>query len=586
MKRVLRYFYRFIFRYWKNFLIGIVLFIAADLLSNIQPFYVKWITQAVQENKTETVFSLLLQLGGLLILSSGIANIAYFISDKGMVKTSTDIAETVLKHIHDLDFSYHVNKSSGKLISLMKRGDDAFYAYYDILHRAVLETFVSFVLMSISFLALRPLYSLIVLVMTVAALLCSILLVKQNLKKRRAFTEIDDAVSAVRVDNLVNFDTVKYFAQEKYEQSRFHQMLKNWYKALQEYFFTFRFFDVILGNLSTVFMIALLMLALFDLRNGTIQLPDFLFLLSFSAALFPRIMHMLFHLRELVKKYPDLQQYFLLLDEPVLVLDPIEPKEIVAVQGEIVFEHVSFQYSASSLAVLDDFTLTIYPGEVIAFVGYSGAGKTTIAKLLMRMYDPTLGSISIDGVDLRAMKKSYLRSLIGVVPQDPLLFNNTVEYNIAYALPTASTEEIVWSAKQAQAHEFIEKLTKGYDAIVGERGIKLSGGQRQRLAIARVLLKQPHVVIFDEATAALDSESERAIQDAFWKMVRDPEKPKTSIVIAHRLSTIMSADRIVVLHQGKIQEIGTHDELIENEQGIYHRLWLFQKNGFLGDEEN
>ena len=583
--RVFSYFYRFVFRYWKNFSIGIVLFVVAGLLSNIQPFFVKWITIALQNNDVGYSLILLMQLAGLLILSNAIANIAYFISDKGMVRTSTDISGAILKHIHDLDFSYHVNKSSGKLISIMKRGDDAYFSFYDLLHRSFLDTFVSFLFMSVSFLLLRPLYAVMTLLMMVVSFLISLLLVKQNLIKRKIFTEVDDQVSSVRVDNLVNFDTVKYFAQEKYEQQRFHEMHKTWYSALQSYFFTFRFFDVILGNLATIFMIGLLCLALFDLQHGVIQLPDFLFLMSFSAALFPRMMHMLFHIREIVKKYPDLQKYLLLLDELVVVKDPEHAQQISHVRGKITFQKVSFQYNEQSLPVLVNFSLTIHPGEVIAFVGYSGAGKTTIAKLLMRMYDPTFGAITIDGLDIREMKKSYLRSLIGVVPQDPLLFNDTVHHNIAYPRPDARTVDIAEAAQKAQAHEFIAALPNSYEAVVGERGIKLSGGQRQRLAIARVLLKQPNIVIFDEATAALDSESERAIQEAFWKMVRDVEKPKTSIIIAHRLSTIMRADRIVVLHEGKIQEVGSHEQLIENEDGIYHRLWMFQKNGFIGDEE-
>jgi ATP-binding cassette subfamily B protein len=387
------------------------------------------------------------------------------------------------------------------------------------------------------------------------------------------------------VDNLVNFDTVKYFANERFEQERFKGLLQQWYKTLQDYFFTFRYFDVILGNLINVALVGIMMMAIIDVRKGVLTLAEFLLVTTFSMTLFPKMMNFLFHLRELAKKYSDLKVYLELLDEKITISDPAQPKTIAKAKGEVQFDHVTFAYDNEVNPVLRDFHLTIKGGESVALVGYSGAGKTTIAKLLMRMYDPQKGMIKLDGIELKSLTKKEIRKTVGIVPQDPLLFNNSVFYNISYAKQHASKQEVYAAAKAARVSDFVDKMPKGYDTIVGERGIKLSGGQRQRLAIARVLLEQPQILIFDEATSALDSASEKIIQVAFWHLVREPQKPRTAIIIAHRLSTIMKADRIVVMEKGGIAEIGTHQELIKNPKSIYYRLWSLQRDGFIGDGE-
>jgi ATP-binding cassette subfamily B protein len=410
-------------------------------------------------------------------------------------------------------------------------------------------------------------------------------LVKINIRKRQLFNDADDDVSGARVDNLVNFDTVKYFANEKFEQQRFSDLLAIWYQRLQDYFFTFRYFDGIVGNLINIALIGIMFIAIKDLRSGQIVLADFLLVTTFSMTLFPKMMNLLFSFRELAKKHTDISSYLNLLDEKISVQEPSNPQKITKVQGQITFDQVAFAYENKQL-VLEDFSLKIERGEAIALVGFSGAGKSTIAKLLMRMYDPTQGKILIDGVAIDQLSKTDLRKMVGVVPQDPLLFNNTVYFNISYADHQASKEEVFAAAKAAQVDAFIKDLPNGYETIVGERGIKLSGGQRQRLAIARILLEKPKIIIMDEATSSLDSASEKIIQQAFWNLVRDKKDPRTSIIIAHRLSTIMQADRIVVIDQGKIAEIGTHQELIEKDGGIYQQLWSLQRNGFIGDGED
>lgn len=555
------------------------------VLSNITPFFLKWLTQSVQAGDLNQTLQLIGVFGVLLVTSNIFENIGYYVTDKNMVATSTAISHKVLTHIHNLDFAYHTNKSSGKLISLMKRGDEGFFTFYDILNRQFLYIFLSFVVMFGAFSQLKSHYIVFVMGLILLSFVMSHYLVKLNIKKRNLFNTADDDISSVRVDNLVNFDTVKYFAHEEFEQNRFSSLLKNWDKTLQAYFFTFRYFEVLLGNIINLALVGLLLLAYTDLKAQAISLPDFLLVTTFALTLSPRMMHFLFALRDLAKKYSDLEIYFKILEEDVSVKDPATPKLLPKTGATITFDHVTFGYDTAN-PILKDFTLTINTGEAIALVGYSGAGKTTVAKLLMRMYDPQEGSVSINGTDISEVAKENLRSSIGIVPQDPLLFNNTVYYNIAYAKDNATKNQVEAAAKAAQVDTFVQKLSNGYETIVGERGIKLSGGQRQRLAIARLLLEQPSILVLDEATSALDSASEQSIQTAFWNLVRDKKQPRTAIVIAHRLSTIMRADRIVVMDKGSIVEVGTHQELLKNKKSIYSQLWALQKHGFIGDGES
>jgi len=583
--RTIRRLYSFIFKTATPFVFGTAIMVISFVLSNLGPFFVKWLTESVQTNQLDAAFNYVMLFGGLLLACNLLENVGYYITDKNMVATSTTITKSVLTHIHNLDFAYHTNKSSGKLIGLMKRGDDAFFSYYDIFNRSLLSILISFAVMFGAFSQLRWPYIAFVLLLIGLSFFISIFLVKINIQKRNLFNKADDNVSAARADNLVNFDTVKYFANEKFEQRRFADLLQVWYQTLQNYFFTFRYFDVILGNMINIALVGIMLLALTDLRRGVMGLPDFLLVTTFSMTLFPKMMNFLFSLRDLAKKHSDLAAYLGLLDEPISVHDPVHPRVITHSVGKISFDHVTFSYENAAEPVLKDFNLHINAGEAVALVGYSGAGKTTIAKLLMRMYDPQVGRIRLDGVDLRDLSKETIRSKVGIVPQDPLLFNNTIYYNIAYAKQGATESDVVAVAEASRVSDFIQKLSEGYQTIVGERGIKLSGGQRQRLAIARVLLKQPQILIFDEATSALDSVSEQTIQTAFWNMVRDPNHQRTAIVIAHRLSTIMKADRIIVMDKGSIVEVGTHHELLERETGIYKQLWSLQRDGFIGDGE-
>lgn len=564
---------------------SIFLTIVGTLLYSAQPYFIaEFTTLATQGNIVDLEFLSMIFLGTILF-SAVFFWFASHWGNKSIVATSTTIMAEVMAKVHDLDFAYHTNKSSGKILSLINRGDDAIFIICDAFYFQFSELIVGFVFMFVSFLGLNWRYSTLVALNFVVTIIVCRYLLKLNLRRRSEYNREDDKLTASKVDNLLNYDTVKYFAQEKNELKRFKNILVSWQKSLMGYFLTFRYFDVAIDLINVLFLLAIFVLAIGDLSQGVFDTASFIFVISFALGFHWRINSFIDITRHVAKKDEDLAAYLDILKQKSLVNDPVSPQTIENFDGKIDFQHVDFHYERDEKKALKDFNLKINAGEVIALVGFSGAGKTTVVKLLQRMYDVDRGAITIDDVNVKAMTREYLRSHIGIVPQESILFNNTIAYNIGYSRPEASLEEIMAAAKLAQADEFINELPKKYQTKVGERGVKLSGGQRQRLAIARVLLKKPPIVIFDEATSSLDSKSENAIQQAFWKLVRDPQHPTTAVIIAHRLSTIMKADRIVVMRDGRIAEVGTHQQLLTNKESIYAQLWQLQSNGFIGDGE-
>jgi len=397
-------------------------------------------------------------------------------------------------------------------------------------------------------------------------------LILVNMTRRKEFNDAEDEISAIITDNLINFETVKYFAKESWERWRLKKSFGVWVDKLWRFANSFRLMDISLGTLSNLGIGVILFMGLLRLVSGQITAGDFVLILGFVNSFFPRLFEMFFNLRNLTSRQVDLERYFQVLDKPVLVKDPANPVSLKKVRGEIAFVDVDFSYPGGKEGAVADFSLTVQPGETVALVGVSGAGKSTIIKLLMRFYDVDRGEILIDGVNIKELTKNDLRALIGIVPQEPILFNDTIAYNVGYGLGQQNLVKIKAAAKMANLADFIDSLPKKYQALVGERGVKLSGGQKQRLAIARMILANPQIIIFDEATSQLDSESEKLIQESFWQA----KEGKTAIIIAHRLSTVRRADRIVVLKDGRIVEAGSHQNLLRRKKGIYRHLWQIQ----------
>lgn len=543
-------------------------------LELMAPYFFKLFVETIQKNDLNHLYTLIVlfivvQFGSLIF-----SNLKYLLGDVVSVDTAIDIRLKVFEHVQDLDFIFHANKSTGSLISAFKRGDNAFWGLYERLNQRLWEIIIGFFVMGYFFLKIDPRFVVIFLVSFVLTLVATKYLAGYNIKTREEFNEYEDKVSGIITDNLINFETVKLFAQEKWELARLKETFKDWKKYLWRHFWTYRMIDMSVGSLINISVFLVLVFSLDLIKTSQIGIGDFVLIAGYVNMFFPKLFDLIYGLREITTNYADIKKYLDLLTYEIEVKDPTNPVKLTHVKGNIEFNNVNFTYKNRVKNAINGISLKIDKGQAIALVGRSGSGKTTLGKLLMRFYDINSGEITIDGINVRDFEKSHLRSFIGVVPQEPILFNNTIEYNIGYGstFKGASFKGVREAAKIANIDDFIQSLPKKYQTEVGERGVKLSGGQKQRLAIARMILSDPDIVVFDEATSHLDSESEKLIQDAFWKA----RAGKTTIIIAHRLSTIMRADKIVVMERGRIKEIGTHKELVDRKNSLYSHFWNLQ----------
>lgn len=548
---------------------------AAPVLASIQPFFYRQFVDGIPTLDYPHLFRVLIYFILVRVAYSLVQTSRWYVGDLLIIDALAEIRETVFSYIHSLDFSFHTNKSSGSLISALKRGDGAVWNIYHSIHYRLYDTALSFIIMLIVFAGLDSRIILYIGISSLIALLVTLIFVKFNIKFRKATNYEEDKISSVIVDNMINFETVKLFANEKKELAKLQKIDKNWIKAIWREAYTFRGLDLAMAAIIHGSLFFIIIISLQNAVRGHFTVGDFILVLAFLQTFYPKLWEVVWGLRDLAKSYTDIEKYFGILDNEIKVLDPEKPVRLDTVDGEIEFENVSFAYDKNQKHAVKNINLKIRQGQSVALVGKSGAGKTTLVKLLQRFFDVNEGVITLDGIDIKKFNKSDLRSYFGVVPQEPILFNNTIKYNIAYGRDNASKEEIVAASKMANIHDFIMTLPKKYNTNVGERGVKLSGGQKQRVAIARMILSDPDIVIFDEATSQLDSESERLIQEAFWKSVKD----KTTLIIAHRLSTVMRADKIVVMKDGKIIEEGSHKALLMKKEGAYRYLWNLQSMG-------
>lgn len=569
--RVFSLFFQFLLVNRLRFIGFVMLLLAGSMLTAIQPYFYKIFVDNLASLDYQLLLKILLVYVGVRLLDNLASVATYYLGDKILIPAAKEARMKVFAQIQDLDFAYHTEKNTGSLISAFKRGDNAFFEVFHNL-MSLFRIAIIFVVMLVSFAGIDRW----VILPLVAVLLVNIFLIRYliliNMRRRKEFNEAEDEVSAIITDNLINFETVKYFAKESWERWRLKKSLGVWTDKLWRFSNSFRLMDISLGTLSNLGIGVILFMGLLRLVSGQITAGDFVLILGFVNSFFPRLFEMFFNLRNLTSRQVDLERYFQVLDKSVLVKDPANPVSLKKVRGEIAFVDVDFSYPGGKEGAVADFSLTVQPGETVALVGVSGAGKSTIIKLLMRFYDVDRGEILIDGVNIKELTKNDLRSLIGIVPQEPILFNDTIAYNIGYGLGQQNLAKIKAAAKMANLADFIDSLPKKYQTLVGERGVKLSGGQKQRLAIARMILANPQIIVFDEATSQLDSESEKLIQESFWRA----KEGKTAIIIAHRLSTVRRADRIVVLKDGRIAEVGSHQNLLRRQDGIYRRLWQIQ----------
>ena len=517
---------------------------------------------------------LVVAYGALRLSTSLFTELRELIFAKATEGTARSISLQVFRHLHALSLRFHLERQTGGMTRDIERGTRAVhslisYSLYSIVPTLIEVTMV-LTLLAVKFDAWFAGITLIALVVYIAF---TISVTEWRTKFRKQMNELDSTAHSRAIDSLLNYETVKYFNNEDFEARRYDENLEQLRRASLKSQSTLSMLNTGQQMIIASALVAMLWRATEGVVAGRMTLGDLVMVNAFMIQLYIPLNFLGVIYREIKQSLTDLDKMFTLLEREREIADAPGAKPLQVSEGQVRFERVSFAYDPSR-PILHDVSFEIPAGKTVAVVGPSGAGKSTLARLLYRFYDIGNGAITIDGQDIRQVTQASLRQAIGIVPQDTVLFNDTVEYNIAYGRPGATREEVEAAAKAAHIHDFIAGTPKGYDTMVGERGLKLSGGEKQRVAIARTLLKNPPVLIFDEATSALDSANERAIQAE----LRSVSQGKTALVIAHRLSTVVDAHEIVVMDGGRVVERGPHAELLARG-GRYAEMWRLQQSG-------
>jgi ATP-binding cassette subfamily B protein len=483
-----------------------------------------------------------------------------------------ELAIKTFRHLHALSLRFHLERRTGGLSRVIERGVNGVDT---IVRMAVLNSIPTAVeLLMISGLVAYYfgwIYVLVVLATVLLYVWFTFVASERRIAIRRDMNDSDTEAHSKAVDSLLNYETVKYFGNEELEAKRFDASIARYVKAAIRTYTSLGVLNTGQAIIFTIGTVICMLLAARDVTRGTLTVGDFVMINAILMQLYVPLNFMGMVYREIKQGLIDIETMFALLHEPAEIVDRPGAKTLRVRKGEIKFENVSFAYDPER-PILKNVSFEVPAGKMVAIVGPSGAGKSTISRILFRFYEISRGKVLIDGQNIRDVTQASLRAAIGMVPQDTVLFNDTIEYNIRYGKPDASSAEVRQAARLAQIHEFIVTLPQGYDSLVGERGLKLSGGEKQRVAIARTILKSPPILMLDEATSALDSHTEKEIQDALERVAEN----RTSLVIAHRLSTVVHADNIIVLDHGEIVEHGTHLELLA-KGGLYASLWARQR---------
>ncbi len=510
----------------------------------------------------------LIAYGALRLSTTVFTELREFLFARVTQRAVRTIALKVFRHLHALSLRFHLNRQTGGMTRDIERGTRGVNSLISYSLFNVLPTLVEITLV-LGYLAFN--YDIWFTVITAGALAAyitfTVVVTEWRTHFRRTMNELDSKANTKAIDSLINYETVKYFGNEDYEAKRYDAGLQHYENAAVRSQTSLSVLNTGQSLIIATAVTLILWRATEGVIAGTMSLGDLVLVNSFMIQLYIPLNFLGVIYREIKQALADMERLFGLLDQNREVADAPSAQPLVAKGAHVAFSHVEFSYE-SKRQILFDVDFAIPAGTTTAVVGHSGSGKSTLSRLLFRFYDVNRGSISIDGQDIRNVTQQSLRSAIGIVPQDTVLFNDTIEYNIAYGRPGASHADIVAAARAASIHEFIESLPDGYATMVGERGLKLSGGEKQRVAIARTLLKNPAILIFDEATSALDSKSEQAIQG----QLKEIAKNRTTLVIAHRLSTIADAQQIIVLDHGRIVERGTHGSLLA-ARGLYAQMW-------------
>ncbi len=555
--------------------------ICAKLVTVSVPFAYKAAVNALDATSSSTQLLALGIVPVMLIIAYGMGRImmivfnairdGLFISVGQNAVRSLSVA--TFEHLHSLSLRFHMERRTGELNRVVARANTAIEL---IIRMGVLQfvpTVLELILVFTIFWTMFGWQYVLVLTITVLSYLYFTKKASDwRIEIRRDMNNSDNEAGAKTVDSLLNYETIKYFGNESFEAERFDKVMSGYEKAAIRTFTSLGVLNAGQAAIYTIGLTTVMLMAANGVAQKQLTLGDFVMVNAMLIQLQIPLNFLGMVYREIRQGLVDLENMFMLLESNPEVVDIKGAKPLLVDQGEVVFENVSFAYDPKR-PILKDVSFTVPAGKMTAIVGPSGAGKSTISRALFRFYNIQAGRILIDDQDIAKVTQKTLRASIGIVPQDTVLFNDTVFYNIAYGRPSATRDEVYEAAKMAQIDEFIRELPDGYDTVVGERGLKLSGGEKQRVAIARTILKAPSIMMLDEATSALDSYTEKEIQGALDLV----SKERTSLVIAHRLSTITHADEILVLDKGVIVERGTHEELVA-KGGVYAGLWQQQKN--------
>ena len=553
---------------------ALALLLMAKLANVSVPLVLKEIIDALDQPRALLTLPVMLLLSyGLLRLASTLfGELRDAIFAKVTQRAIRRAAIKVFMHLHDLSLRFHLQRQTGGVSRDIERGTRGISFLLNFMLFNILPTLLEIGLVMGILLTRYDAWFTIIIFATLGAYIGLTLVVTEwRMIFRRTMNDMDSKANTQAIDSLLNYETVKYFSNEAWEAQRYDEHMQNWEKAAVRNQTSLALLNSGQSVIIAIGVTSLLWLAGNGVVNGSMSLGDLVLVNAYMLQLYVPLQFLGFVYREIKHSLADMERMFNLLGEHEEVQDQPGAVDLAPGGAAIRFENVNFAYDPNR-QILFDVSFDIPAGRTVAVVGHSGSGKSTLSRLLFRFYDITSGRILINGQDIRNVTQKSLRSAIGIVPQDSVLFNDTIYYNIAYGRPNATREEVIEAARSAHIDEFIESLPAKYETTVGERGLKLSGGEKQRVAIARAILKNPPILIFDEATSALDSKSEKAIQA---EMERVAAK-RTTLTIAHRLSTVVEADRIFVMDNGHIAERGTHVELLANK-GIYANMWKLQQ---------
>jgi ATP-binding cassette subfamily B protein len=553
-----------------------VLFLIFAKLANVSvPIALKEIVDHLDEPNVLLVLplGLLTAYGFLRLLSALFNELRDAVFAKVRYHAMRFVAIGVFKHLHSLDLSFHLDRRIGGITRDIDRGTQSVSTLLSIFVFNILPSlFEIFLVIGLLWISYDLFFAATSLITVFLYILLTLAITNWRMKYRYDMNDMQSEANTNAVDSLINYETVKYFNQDNFEVERYDNTMRRWEEVAVKSFTSMTALNFAQSAVIAIGVTIILILAADGVVKSALTLGDMIMIQALLLQLFLPLGSLGIIYRQIKHNFIDMNNMFDLLEKSSKIKDIKGAKDIEVNNAKVEFQNISFAYEGKD-KVLKDISFSIEPGQKVAIVGSSGSGKSTISKLLFRFYDVSSGQILIDGQDIKQYTQRSVQSAIGVVPQEPVMFNESIFYNISYGKYGATKEEVVQAAKLAYIHDFISKLPLGYDTLVGERGLKLSGGEKQRMAIARVLLKNPPILIFDEATSALDSHSEKMVQKALDELAQK----HTTLVIAHRLSTIIDSSNIIVLGDGKVIEQGTHQELIQSG-GEYKRLWEIQVN--------